>query len=405
MQAIEQLRPGRVTDALASARPRLDSIDVLRGLIMVIMALDHVRDFFSSATVMPTDLTQTTPALFFTRWITHFCAPVFVFLAGTSAFLYGARGRSKAELSRFLWTRGLWLVVLEFTLVNWGWQFDLTYPRAALQVIWALGSSMIIMAGLVRLPIRWMIGLGLALIAGHHLFDSTHFAPGDWRSLPWALLHDCPRNFEFGHRINVFVLYPIIPWVGVMAAGYGFGQIYLLPSAERQRWISRLGAGLVVGFVALRLLNIYGDPAPWSAQKTALFTFMSFLNCTKYPPSLLYLLMTLGPALCLLSLLDRWPGWRPNWLLTFGRVPLFYYLLHLYLIHLSAGIAALLFGRMADGWWIFGHHFALHRPENYGFSLWGVYLAWIIIVALLYWPCRWYAGVKQRNRSPWLSYL
>lgn len=372
---------------------------------MVIMALDHVRDYFSGDTMSPEKLSVTTPALFFTRWITHFCAPVFVFLAGTSAYLYGARGRTKRELSQFLWTRGLWLVVLELTVVNWAWHFDVSYPRISFMVIWALGISMIGLAALVHLPIGWITGIGVALIVGHNFLDSITFPPSDWRFVPWALFHDFPKRIALTEHTTVLFLYPIVPWVGVMAVGYVLGQLFQKPPDVRQRWLIRLGVGMVAGFVLLRLSNLYGDTAHWSVQPSAVFTVMSFLNCSKYPPSLLYLLMTLGPALLLLALLERRPQWRPGWLVIFGRVPLFYYLVHLYLIHLAAGLAALLFGRTGDAQWILGSHFNMNRPEGYGYPLWAVYLAWIIIVTLLYLPCRWFAGVKQRNRNPWLSYL
>jgi uncharacterized membrane protein len=389
----------------AAVRPRLDSIDVLRGLIMVIMALDHVRDYFSGDTMSPEDLSVTTPALFFTRWITHFCAPVFVLLAGTSAYLYGTRGRTKRELSHFLWTRGLWLVVLEVTVVNWAWHFDLSYPRLTFMVIWALGISMIGMAFFVHLPLRWITGIGVAMILGHNLLDGITFAQTDWRFVPWALLHDVPKRLALTSGTTIVFLYPIVPWVGVMAAGYGLGALFQKPPELRQRWLIRLGVGMVAGFILLRLSNLYGDSAHWSVQSSGVFTLMSFLNCSKYPPSLLYLLMTLGPALLLLAFMERRPRWQPAWLVIYGRVPMFYYLLHLYLLHLGAGLTALFLGRAGHAQWVLGSSFNMNRPEDYGYPLWAVYLAWIIIVAMLYLPCRWYAGVKQRNRSPWLSYL
>lgn len=387
-----------------AVRPRLDSIDLLRGLIMVIMALDHVRDFFTGDTLDPANLTVTFPALFFTRWITHYCAPVFMFLAGTSAFLYGSRGRSKKELSRFLWTRGAWLVVLEATFVQWAWNFNFGYSQITLMVIWALGISMIGLAFLVHLPIRWVGTIGLALIFGHNFFDAVAFPPSDWRYIPWTLLH-APGPIPVTKTFSFYLAYPIVPWIGVMAAGYCFGQLYTIEAARRQRLLVQLGCGLAALFVLLRWPNLYGDAAHWSAQKSPLFSLMSFLNCTKYPPSLLYLLMTLGPAMWLLALFERWPHRALRWLVTIGRVPLFYYLLHLYLIHFAAGITALLFGQPGEARWILGHLFADHRPEGYGYPLWAVYLAWAVIVALLYPPCRWYANLKQRNRSPWLSYL
>ena len=395
---------GAVSAATGGARLRLDSIDLLRGSIMVLMALDHVRDYFSGATFDPVDLTRTTPVFFFTRWITHFCAPVFIFLAGTSAFLYGSRGRTKRELSHFLWTRGLWLVVLEFTVVKWSWQFNFDYSQLGFAVIWVLGISMIIMAALVHLPLPWIGGIGVAMILGHNLLDSVSFPQSDWRFLPWTLLH-APNWVPISESFGFIVGYVIIPWVGVMAAGYALGPLFQTPPEFRQRWLLRLGAGMTAGFVLLRFLNVYGDPSRWSPQPSSTFTVLSFLNCTKYPPSLLYLLMTLGPALMLLAAFDHWQLRRPAWLIIFGRVPLFFYVLHLPLIHFAAGVTTFITDGAQHAQWIFANHFWGTRPEGYGYPLWGVYLAWIAILVLLYFPCRWFAEIKQRNRNPWLSYL
>ena len=293
----------------ASARPRLDSVDLLRGLVIVIMALDHARDFFTSARFDPTDLTQTTAPLFLTRWITHFCAPVFVFLAGTSAYLYQARGKSPREASWFLLTRGLWLVVLEWTVIRWAWMFNFNYTSELLfvQVIWVIGVSMIVLAGLVHLPLGAVAALGIAMIAGHNLLDGV--APeslGRWAPL-WILLHvQAPIPLR-GDQV-FFVIYPLVPWIGVMAAGYAFGRLLHRPAEERRRMLLRLGGGLTIAFLALRALNGYGDPAPWSVQESAGRTVLSFLNTTKYPPSLLFLLMALGPAIALLPLLERLRG-------------------------------------------------------------------------------------------------
>lgn len=390
---------------------RLNSIDGLRGLIMVVMALDHVRDFFSNATVRAEDLTQTFPALFFTRWITHFCAPGFVLLAGIAAYLYGHRQQSKAALSKFLWTRGLWLIVLELTLVGWGWSFNFGFGFAALQVIWALGISMVILSGLIWLPWQVVTAIGVFIIVGHNALDGVSFGSPQsegglaarWPALLWAFLHQ-PSFFQLGN-MGFFTLYSIIPWCGVMAAGYGLGRLYVLDATTRRRWLVLLGGGSILAFLALRLPNLYGEPNPWAEQKNALFSFMSFLNTSKYPASLHYLLMTLGPLILLLAALEAVPRLAAGWLVTLGRVPLFYYLLHLYLIHLAAGLTSLALGRVDHAKWILTNGFNGERPENYGFPLWGVYLAWIAIVAILYPACRWYAGVKQRSKNPWLSYL
>lgn len=402
-----------------SARPRLDGVDLLRGLVMVVMALDHARDFFSptlgpgGGLVSPEQLPDPGAALFFTRWVTHFCAPVFVFLAGAGAFLYGSRGRSRSEVARFLVTRGLWLVVLEFTVVQFGWLFSLSAGFLIAQVIWAIGVSMIALAGLVLLPVPVQVvaGVGLALVAGHNLFDDTalelavaggnpaHF--GLIESL-WAVLH--VRGFVLlgSGGFGMAILYPVLPWIGVMALGWVFGRVLLWPEARRLRMCLLLGALAVVAFLGLRAGNVYGDPWPWEQQGSAVATLIDFLNCQKYPPSLLFLLMTLGPALLVLPGLERLAktGWvRP--LVTIGRVPLLYYVAHIYLLHgLAVAWGVARFGDQAWGWSVLGGHL----PE-YDLGLWVAYLAWALSVVALYPLCRWFAGVKARSRSPWLSYL
>jgi len=373
------------------ARPRLASVDVLRGLVMVVMALDHVRDFFGSTQVGATDLQHTTVALFFTRWITHFCAPVFVLLAGTSAFLWSARGRTTTALSRFLLTRGVWLILLELTVVRFGWCFNLDYSVFVLQVIWAIGASMVILSALVFLPAAVVAAGGIALIAGHNLLDGI--APERFGALGWlwCVLH-VPR---------VPVIYPLVPWVGVMAAGYGLGAVLLRPTAARRRLLTMLGVAMTAGFVLLRYVNRYGDPSPWSTQTSPAFNALSFLNVTKYPPSLLYVLMTLGPAIAALPALERLRGPAARVLAIYGRVPLFYYVLHIYVIHALAIGAAYLAHR--DVGTLFTVAFAF--PKDYGFGLPVVYAVWLVIVSSLYLPCRWFAGVKQRRHDPWLSFL
>ena len=392
------------------ARPRLESIDVARGLIMVVMALDHVRDFFHHDALLfePTDLSQTNAALFFTRWITHFCAPVFFFLAGTSAFLSFGRGKSQNDLARFLVSRGLWLMFLELTFVRClGWQFNFNYHVTGLIVIWALGWSMILLAALVYLP-RWLIGaLAVALIGGHNLLDPIQ--PESFGTLGWLwkILH-VPGAIQPFPRTTFVTGYPLVPWVAVMAAGYVFGTWFKLERRERRKRFLWLGLGLTATFIVVRAVNIYGDPTPWTAQGSAFFTFLSFINCEKYPPSLLYLLMTLGPVIILLALLDRDLSaiWRP--LIVFGRVPLFFYLLHLPLMHgMAVGLSYLKYGR-AD-WLFLGPAgipvFGAAYPPDYGYGLLGVYLIWILVVVILYPLCRWFARVKQERRSVWLSYL
>jgi uncharacterized membrane protein len=404
-----------------TARPRLDSVDFLRGLVMVIMALDHVRDFFNidARFFDPSDLTRTTPLLFFTRWITHFCAPTFVFLAGTGAYLWASRGRTKAELSRFLVSRGLWLIVVELTLVTVGWTYNFTWSFVGLQVIWVIGWSMILLAGLAWLPLRVIAGIGIILIAGHNLFDGIHphpllaavpatggapnpFGKGPIAGVlspdatPWDWL------WSFLHVFNPPVAYPLIPWVGVMAAGYAFGSVMKRTPEERRRICLRLGLGLTVGFVLIRWLNVYGDPAPWASQPDPVYTVLSFLNTSKYPPSLLYLLMTLGPAIALLGLMDRASGPVVRFFVVYGRVPFLYYVAHLYLIHGLTLVAAAVTGQAAPGDL---RVFFLFYPKTFGFSLGVVYVIWVAVVLALYPLCWWFARLKARRRDAWLSYV
>ncbi len=384
---------------------RLDSVDLLRGLVMVIMALDHTRDFFHNAAPLfdPTDMTRTNPALFFTRWITHFCAPVFVFLAGTGAYLSLSRGRTKRELSWFLFTRGLWLVLLEVTVVRFALTFDATYRLGiALLVIWVLGVSMIALAGLIHLPLRAVALFGVVLAVGHNALDRVSpesFGPLGWL---WKVLH-VPGPIQGSSGFGLFVGYPLVPWVGVMALGYAFGRLLQLEERRRHRVLLRLGLCLTLAFVVLRATNIYGDPSPWSVQPRGLvFTICSFLNCTKYPPSLLYLLMTLGPAIALLPAFERARGAVARFFLVYGRVPLFYYLLHFYLLH----VTAVVFAFTRYGWQlfsVFGDDGP--PPPGWGYPLWVVYLVWASAVLALYYPCRYWANLKRRKRSAWLSYL
>jgi len=387
---------------IPSAKPRLDSIDFLRGVVMVVMAIDHTRDFFSSSRFDPLDLTQTYALLFMTRWITHFCAPVFVFLAGTGAFLSGSRGKTKPELSKFLLTRGLWLVVLEFTVIRFGWLFNLDYTLSFGQVIWAIGVSMIALAGLIFLPTRIVTIFGVAMIVLHNLLDNITPSQMGIFGWPWQIIHSggiiiFPPNYDY------VALYPLIPWIGVMAAGYGFGTLLLKDERTQRKMLLMLGLGMILTFIVLRASNIYGDPQQWVPQKSFLFTVFSFIECEKYPPSLLYLLMTLGPAIALLPALEKVKGWFAKFFITFGRVPMFYYILHIYLIHVLAIVVAyftvhdvrFLLSNTPPGTW----------AMPFGFGLGVVYLIWFIVVVSLYPACRWFARIKQRRKDIWLSYL
>ena len=394
---------------------RIDAIDILRGLVMVIMALDHTRDFFTHLHFEPENLAKTWYALFFTRWITHFCAPLFFFLAGTGAFFYGRR-RTPAELSRFLLTRGLWLIVLEFTVVGVGWTFQIFFSLFG--VIAALGTCMVLMAALVRLPLRWLGALSVFVIATHNLLDGIRPARvGSWAWL-WVVLHR--RGFVFlPFHIPMFVLFQIIPWVAVMGAGYAFGTVYLLDAERRRKIIFRLGLVLTLAFVMLRIANVYGNPpvglggvsqGDFHVQPTVEKTVILFLDVEKYPPSLEFLLMTLGPSLLLLFGIDKWSSRNgtasglASVLVIYGRVPLFYYILHIYLIHALAVLVALVF-RQPVTWLLHGGFFLNDIPDGYGHNLPFIYLIWIVAVATLYLPCRWWGDLKRRRKDWWLSYL
>ena len=387
--------------------PRLESIDLLRGLVMVLMALDHTRDFFHRGAlhgIEPMALATTTLPLYFTRWITHFCAPVFVFLAGAGAFLSMGRGKTKSDLSWFLVSRGLWLVLLELTWVQWcGWTFAVNWHVHWFLVIWAIGWSMIILAGLIHLPRPIILAFGLMMIVGHNALDAIK--PASWGRADWLwqILH-AGGQFEFNALpgFHFGAGYPLIPWIGVMATGFCFGGLMELDQKTRRRWLWWLGGGLSAGFVLLRLTNWYGDLRPWSAQASLTKTILAFLDCHKYPPSLCYLLMTLGPALLVLAWIDGPAPRLLQPLLVFGRVPLFYYLLHLPLLHAMAVLLSLIVYGHAD--WLSGNPHA-PVPDNAGFGLPVTYGVWIIAVLLLYPLCRWFAELKRRRHDAWLSYL
>ncbi len=402
------MHAAEIRAAPAPAAPRLESVDLLRGLVMVLMALDHTRDFFHEDLhhFQPLDLARTYPALFLTRWITHFCAPVFVFLAGTGAFLSTTRGRTTRDLSLFLLTRGLWLVFLELTWVKClGWAFHFDYHGIGLAVIWALGWSMVVLAGLVWLPRRFIALFGIVMIVAHNALDGLKpESCGAWEGL-WRVLH-AGGEFEIAPGWKIGAGYPLIPWIGVMAAGYGFGELLLAESGRRRKWLLRLGLGLTLAFVVVRSTNFYGNPTPWQPQVTGLFTLFSFLDCHKYPPSLSYLLMTLGPALIALALFDRGTPRVLRPLLVFGRVPLFYYLLHLPLIHGLAVVANSLYHGRAD--WLYGTQPAGALEPAWGgrgFGLLAVYAFWLLAITLLYPACKWFAELKRRSRAKWLTYL
>lgn len=390
-----------------SERSRIESIDMMRGWVMLIMALDHVRDYFHADFFLysPTDLTQTSFSVFFTRFITHYCAPVFVFLAGTSAYFVSLR-RKKKELSIWLLKRGLWLILLEITVINFGWNFIWT-GDFYLQVIWAIGISMIFLAFMVHLPRMLGIVVGLVLIFGHNAFDHFHITGNGFWSYLWVILHE-EGALTIQENWSVVVAYPLIPWIGVMLLGYYFGRLYSdgFSAGKRKKWLLSLGIVSILLFLLLRVFNFYGDPNPWSMQVRPWFEILSFLNVQKYPPSLLFLLITLGPTFILLSIMEGIKNPFSNKLVTIGRVPMFYYIVHIYFIHILAMLAA-----MAQGFsykiMLFGKEFIpLESIEGYGFSLFVTYVIWIFVVLCLYPMSNWFDKYKRRNRHKWwLSYL
>lgn len=381
---------------------RIHSIDRLRGIVMIIMALDHVRDYFAMTTFSPEDLSQTSAAWFFTRWITHFCAPVFVFLSGMSAWLHAnAKGLTKPQLAGFLMSRGFWLVFLELTLLSASWQFG--YGYLILQVIWAIGWSMIVLGGLIFLP-RWAIGLiGAVMIVGHNALDGFTLA-----TPLWNVAHTQGFvPFSLGPVSGAFVAYPLIPWVGVMAVGYWAGPVATADPQARHRAFVIAGTAMIIGFVILRSIGVYGDPGAGPADdaitdhgRGAWIGVLSFFNTTKYPPSLQYLLMTLGPPLAAMPLLERWSGRTAEITTIFGRVPFLFYVLHIPLIHLLSR----LWGRLqyaTSNFDIFSGRF----PPGYEPSLLRCYAVWVLVVFALYWPCRAFMRYRSEHNQWWLSYV
>jgi len=397
--------------AQAVPGPRLQSVDAVRGAIMMLMAIDHIRDYVarSAQQFLPTDLARTTPAIFFTRWITHFCAPVFMLTAGLGAYFWLTRGhRSKGELSRLLISRGIWLIVLEVTILRviFFSQISWTANPVLLIILWAIGVSMIALAGLIYLPMPVIAAVSVAIIALHNLLGNVsaeRFGRAAWI---WDILYR--RGVIAIDGIKFRPAYPVLPWIGVMAAGYCLGTIFDWDADRRRRFLVRLGLALTAAFVVLRAINVYGDPIRWSHQGSPVFTAMSFLNTTKYPPSLDFLLMTLGPALVVMAWLERFHFRFASPLIVFGRVPFFYYGAHLLVAHVIAiGMNFVRYGAKS---------FVLMTPPSmggpselfppdYGFPLWTVYAVWIAVLLLLYPACLWFARLKQRRHDWWLTYL
>ena len=399
-------------------KERINSVDLVRGIVMIIMLLDHVRDYVHAGglTNDPTNLTKTNAALFFTRWITHFCAPTFVFLAGTSIYLQRMRGKSESELTRFLVTRGLWLIFLEFTVVRFSLFFNFDYSFFGIaEVIWVFGVSMIVLAALIHLPVKAVAAIGVAIIALHNLLDGIQVPPAvafagtpppDLLQSLWLFLHQTGFVPLFGGATKILTGYPVLAWIGVMAAGYALGAAYEFDAARRRKHFLRLGGACVALFIVLRAINIYGDPAVWASQDTPLFTLLSFMNTTKYPPSLLFLLMTLGPSLIVLGLADGadGKGILQRIAITYGRVPLFYFILQMFYAHAAGVVLGMLAGKDVGYLFLNPEGWTTAPPDN-GFPLWVAYLAWIAGLVLLYPICVWYGNYKRRSGHWLLSYL
>jgi uncharacterized membrane protein len=378
---------------------RVASVDILRGAVMILMALDHVRDYVTNLRVQPENLARGSAALFATRWVTHFCAPAFSLLAGVGIGLAMNRGKPAAEMSRFLLVRGLWLVLLDIVITPIAWQFGFDLIPAFALVLWALGLSMIVMAAVIHLPRSAVASGALVMMAAHNLFDSVR--PDSWGVLAplWHVLH-VPG---FAIPGTLFIAYPLVPWVAVMALGWVLAGVYRWESAARRAFLLRAGMTAAVLFVVVRAINGYGDPAPWTEQRTAALTVASFLNARKYPPSLDFLLMTLGPSLVALGLLDRARGRVASWIAVYGQVPLFYYVVHIVVAHALAVALALLQGGELRRILVITDPGSI--PSWYGVSLPGVYAAWAAVVLTVYPICRWFARLKQERRHWWLSYL
>ncbi|HXL55703.1 MAG TPA: heparan-alpha-glucosaminide N-acetyltransferase domain-containing protein [Chitinophagaceae bacterium] len=397
-----------MNEVLTQPKQRIQSIDILRGAVMLIMALDHVRDFthIHAMDQDPLNLATTTPVLFFTRWITHFCAPTFVFLSGTSAYLVGLR-KSKKELSTFLMKRGLWLVFIEVAVITLGLTYNPFYNFIILQVIWAIGCSMIILGLLVRTNMIVIVVIGCIIFFGHNILDYVNIPKEGAAGVTLTmLLIGSATIYPIGASRFIGDFYAILPWTGAMLLGYAIGSFYrpLFDAVKRKKVLLTIGIAVTSLFIILRLINKYGDPAPWSQQKEAAYTFLSFLNTTKYPCSLQFLCMTLGPALILLALIEHAQNKFTNILAVYGRVPFFYYVIHFYLIHT---ICVILF--FASGYGVKDivdpNVPFLFRPLHFGFHLWVSYLIWLFVIIVMYRPCKWFQNYKRTHCQWWLSYV
>jgi uncharacterized membrane protein len=392
----------------AALTHRIYSIDVLRGAVMIIMALDHIRDYFHQTASIdsPTNLMTTTPFLFFTRWITHLCAPTFVFLAGISAYLSGQKKTAKDQ-SLFLLKRGLWLIFVEVAIVTFGWTFDPLYHVLILQVIWAIGISMVILGLMIWLPSNIILLVGLIIICFHNLLDQPEISRNGQVGIFWDLIHH--GNFtaiKFAPNHIFLVVYAFLPWTGIMFLGYGLGKIFTtrFVSGKRRKILFITGALFFLVFFVLRSYNHYGDPVYWNLQRSQLFSWLSFINLTKYPPSLDYISLTLSIAMIMLGLLDRVSVNAFSFVKVFGRVPFFFYVVHIYLVHSLTVILFFVQGYSEKE--IAPQHVPFYfRPDHFGFGLLGVYLLWIAVIVILFPFCKWYDDYKTSHKKWWLSYI
>jgi len=397
-----------MTDFSPSVKNRIQSIDVLRGIVMIIMALDHIRDYIhiDAMTDDPLNLATTTPALYFTRWITHFCAPVFVFLSGISIYLQSQR-KTKKELARFLVSRGAWLIIADLTFMSLGLTADIHFDFFLLETLWSIGISMIILGLLIRLPFKMIFAIGLIILFGHNLLDLAEAARGGNIPAWWQFMHSRGIIKLWGNH-SLFILYPFLPWTGLMLLGYCCGRLFTHADLQRRKKILlRAGIAAILFFITLRFANIYGDPGPWNHQENGVKTFFSFMNVQKYPPSLLFLCATIGPALIFLALVKNTAGKLSTIISVYGRVPFFYFIVHLYILHLAQIITYLARGHsFAEGMKSSSSAIVKFTMPGEGYSLFAVYGIWIALVFIMYLLCKWYDNYKKNHREKWwLSYL
>lgn len=384
---------------------RVQSIDLLRGLVMIIMALDHTRDFFHYNVNIgqdPLDLNTTSAGLFFTRWITHFCAPIFVFLSGTAVYLYSIKVQAKRQVAFFLFTRGLWLIFAEIFLVGLAWSFDFYFSEIVLQVIWAIGISMVFLSLLQFLSYKILLVIGIFIVLGHNLLDSADVSQP---SMLWSAVHQ-KGFFQVMPGFRIVIMYPFLPWLGLMICGYCLGNLYKpeIDLSHRKKWLLNTGLLLILLFIAIRFINMYGDANTWILQKSGTFTLLDYLDTTKYPPSLLFMLMTIGPGLIFLAYSEKANNWLSRKITVVGKVPFFYYIIHILLIHLLRWVFFLGSGHQLNEL-VFPAKREGNMPEGVGYSLWQVYLVWLLVIIILYFPCKWFSKYKATHKQWWLSYI